>query len=262
MKMFVLVLAGSCDISRLEALHAWVRKHLVLRAQTHGLNIDDLGAFWVFGRNRSCLRRAGGGKPPIRKRPAAQAQSPEQPAAKKAKFKANSWNLFCRQFVAENPNPGQRKDWSAASDAWGKLEQKEKDELKLRRDAAKARAKAFGLKGSIFGVKASRMAAMARKAAERQQTEGQLLSLGGQVAPPALQANAFDKEQMSASSASLEDLHRKATQLERKGWGKKQAEERKAKKLIDDWIATQSDIKDGLILSHPEATPQDPGNQP
>ena len=251
MKMFALALADQCDISNLEALHAWVRRHLLNRAQTHGWNFEELGALWVFGRNRSSLRRAETHEPEILKRPAG--QSPDEPCTKKPKNEnhTNSYNLFCRRFVASTVNPGQRKDWSAAGEAWRNLPQEEKDKLKLETKAAKARAETFGLNGSIFGMKASRLAAKASKAVEAQNE-----SLSGHILPSSSSsqnASAFGKEQLRADSASLEGLHRKAMQLERKSWGLKQAEERKAKKLISKWLANQSSIKVGLILSYSEA---------
>ncbi len=110
--------------------------------------------------------------------------------------------------------------------------------------------------GSIFGEKASRQAAAAFKALGLANKSSH--RAGDPLLPPSMQAASA----MCPLSVSLEELDRKARQLERKGWGKKQAEDREAKKIISDWLGTRSCIKAGLILSYFEAALRSPGNSP
>jgi hypothetical protein len=255
MKVFALVLAGRCDISNLESLHAWVRKQIMKRVQTHGLCIEDLGALWVFGRNRSSLPRAQG-EPATRTRKAAPPEGEPEPKQQK-KCRSNSWNLFCRRYIASLFDPGQRKDWTAISEEYQKLSPREKLELKQETKEAKVKANAFGLRGSVFGETASRQAAKAFKAAglaADDAAQGGIQSYRGE---PDLPQSISVTEQ--PESISLEALHNHAMKLERKGGGKKQAEERRAEAIIGTWLRTQCSMKAGLILSKSEAVPGSPG---
>ena len=115
----------------------------------------------------------------------------------------------------------------------------------------KASAEVFGKKGgNIFGEKASVVKAKAVRAvgAAGDALQGGVVQLAGQPPGPDLKSEAANTEQLM--DVSLDDLHSKAMKLERKGWGKKQKEERRAAKVVADWLATQSDLKAaGLILS-------------
>jgi hypothetical protein len=100
-QILVICIVSRTDISNLESLHAWIRRVLHTRVQTHGLSLDDCSALWVLRRQRSALPD---GPPASRKRkqPADdQAQNqPEpkpKPKRKPRKMCHNSYHLFCRQ---------------------------------------------------------------------------------------------------------------------------------------------------------------------
>ena len=252
MVVFAMCIAARTDISNLESLHAWVRKHIVARIQCPGMNIDDLGAYWVFGRNRSSLHENRETNQHVKKRPASQMSQDkhDEPSANKKpkKHKGNSWNLFCHRFCS-GPDEGQRKDWSAASEAWNVLPKEEKKDLQNETKMAKAKTNLFGMEGgSIFGMKAStaiRQAAKAKAAAAASTNNEMQLQQCDHSLPP---DNASAKQEVCPLEVSLEQLHSMAMAMERKGWGLKQANERQSLELISNWRKNQCSIEVRVYL--------------
>ena len=235
-KIYALLLKSSVDISHLESLHAWIRKQLMLRSQCHGLTVPDLNALWVCGKHRSglkSLREANIGK-------ATEAEA-DGPPTKKHKTKGectNSWHLWCRRFASSK---GQRQDWSAASEARKALSEEQLQSLVDETKNANAQAKVFGVKNgeSIFGPKASRLRSRVVNAAQRAalgQDQDQLAEVSESGPSHSTVQASVDS---LPPSITLDDLRRKATRLERNGWGKRQAADRKTEECIEKWLKTQ-----------------------
>jgi hypothetical protein len=97
MVIMTVLLISRCDVSNLESLHAWIRRMIHQRVQTHGLCMEDLSALWCLARHRLKL-------PPDMVAPDLEQKQDEacpedlQPPLKKPKAanSTNSWNLFCR----------------------------------------------------------------------------------------------------------------------------------------------------------------------
>ena len=96
MKIFLLLLKSKTNICKLESLHAWIRRILHMRIQTHGLTLREASAMWCCKRQRARLPRT---PKTCKKRPAAATDmdmaKPKQKLTPKPK--QNGWHLWCRQ---------------------------------------------------------------------------------------------------------------------------------------------------------------------
>ena len=98
MKLFVLLLKSRTSISRLEALHAWIRRIIHMRIHTHGLTLREASALWCCKRQRARLPREAKAATTSSKRQQAEPEE-DAPKAKQRKTVShfNGWHLFCRQ---------------------------------------------------------------------------------------------------------------------------------------------------------------------
>ena len=97
MQLYLLLSKGATDISKLEALHAWIRRLIFSRPQTHGNSLEHISAHW-------CCRRHRAGLPPEKRQAPVQSIEEELPAKKKQK-RHNGFHLYCRQVLVRPFGP-------------------------------------------------------------------------------------------------------------------------------------------------------------
>ena len=99
MQLYLLLSKGVTDISKLEALHAWIRRLIYSRPHTHGNSLEHVSAHW-------CCKRHRAGLPPEKRKAPVQCieDEPNVPAKKKQK-RHNGFHLYCRQVLVRPFGP-------------------------------------------------------------------------------------------------------------------------------------------------------------
>jgi hypothetical protein len=97
MQLLLILILTRTDISHLESLHAWIRRLLHSRCQTHGMSLADASANWVLRRHTRSVELCE----PVKRNVRTAKLLPDgaEPATKRRNTGGheNSWNLFCRQ---------------------------------------------------------------------------------------------------------------------------------------------------------------------
>ena len=97
MHLYLLAILSKTDVGDIECLHAVVRRLLAQRIQTNGRSMPDACAEWVLRGHR--MSECGFEDRVSKRKPDCNPEG--QPPAKKLKFCANSWHLFCRQVLSQ-----------------------------------------------------------------------------------------------------------------------------------------------------------------